>query len=283
MTPFQKIIKYGAIAFSIYLCFMIISMIVFAITTIFGITVGIEMFGNNNNTAMVTKWEEEYSNITKIDIDLSVCKLKIKKGNTLKVEASEVSEQFKCKVDGTELKIEDKHWNRNFFNQVDETKAEITIYMPEDTKFKEVKIETGINETNIEYLKADKINLEMGVGKYQIDYLSAKNAKIKAGAGEANINNSNIEELKLDGGIGKLVFTGKITNKAEVSCGVGRMELNLIGLPTDYQVKASTGLGNFEVDGKKMKDKQTIGNGDTKIEIDAGVGETVVNFQESKN
>ena len=49
MTPFQKVIKYGAIAFAIYLCIMIISMIIFGITCIFGISVGVVIFENNNN------------------------------------------------------------------------------------------------------------------------------------------------------------------------------------------------------------------------------------------
>ena len=42
MTTLQKIIKYGAIAFAIYLSVMIIGLIVFGITAIFGITTEIE-------------------------------------------------------------------------------------------------------------------------------------------------------------------------------------------------------------------------------------------------
>lgn len=280
MTSFQKIIKYGAIALAIYICFLIIKIIVFSITTIFGITAGLEIFENSkDNAAMITKWEQEYTNITNIDINLSVCKLNIKRGETLKVEALEISNQFNCKAEGNKLKIEDKNLYKNILNTGD-IKSEVTIYIPDGMEFNEVSIETGVNETNIEYLKANKINLEMGVGKYQINSISAKYAKIEAGAGEANIDNANIEELNLDGGVGKLVFTSKITKKADISSGVGRMELNLIGLATDYKVKAETGLGNFVVNDQKIADNQTLGNGDVTIKIDAGVGETIVNFQE---
>ena len=280
MTSFQKVIKYGAIAFAIYLCFVIIGMIVGTITAIFGISLGIEMFQNSDNDAMITKWEQEYSNITNMDIDLSVCKLVIKKGDTLKVDASEVSEKFKCNTEGNKLKIEDKNFHRNFFNHIEDIKSEVTIYVPENMNFDEVTIETGVNETNIEYLKANKVNLEMGVGRYQIDSLSAKYAKIEAGAGEANINNSDIKELKLDGGIGKLSFTGKITQTADIECGVGRLDINLIGSLADYKIKPETGLGKFKVDGQNVGNQQTIGNGDVTVKVDAGVGETVVNFKE---
>lgn len=280
MTSFQKIIKYGAIAFAIYLCFLIISMIIFGITALFGITTGLEMFqSSKDNVAMITKWEQEYTNITTMDINLSVCKLEIKKGNTLKVEVSYVSEQFKCEAEGNKLKIEDEKLHRNIFNTVD-YKPEVTIYIPETMEFEEITIRTGVNETDIEYLKADRIKLEMGVGKYQVNSLSAQYAKIEAGAGEANINHANIEELKLNSGVGKLILTSKITKKADIASGVGKMELNLIGLPTDYRIKAETGLGNFVVNGQKIKDNQTLGNGEATIKVDGGVGETVVSFQE---
>ncbi len=283
MTSFQKIIKYGAIAFAIYLCFLIIGMIIFGITAIFGVTTGLEMFERRkDNVAMITKWEQEYTNITNLDIDLSVCKLNIKKGDTLKVDVSDVSEQFKCEAEGNKLKIEDKNLHKNIFNTID-YKPEVTIYIPETIEFEEVTIETGVNETSIEWLKADRIKLEMGVGKYQVDFISAKYAKIQAGAGEATINNANIEELKLDGGVGKLILTSKITKKADIDSGVGKMELNLVGVVTDYKIKAETGLGNFVVNGQKIKNNQTLGNGNATIKVDAGVGETVINFQEAEN
>ncbi len=281
MTTFQKIIKYGAIGFAIYLCIMIISMILFGITTIFGISTGLEFFKNRDDSTMVTKWEQEYTNITDLDIDLNIGKLTIKKGDTLKVEVSHVSEQFRCEARENQLKMEDQKVYTMFNNK--EVVPEIIIYLPEVVEWKEVTIKTGMNETKIEYLKADKVNLEMGVGKYQIDNLIAKQAKIEAGAGEANILNSKIEELKLDGGIGKLVLTSKITGRADIECGIGKMELNLLGLPNDYKVKGSTGLGNFEIDGKKIRDHETIGNGDVMIKVEAGVGETSIHFKKEEN
>ena len=282
MTSFQKIIKYGAIAFGVYLCIMIIGIIISVITAFMGVTIGLEIFGEkNNNQVMITKWEQEYSNITSMDVNLSICKLNIKKGDTLKVDASDVSDKFNCQVEGEKLKIEDKKLNNNFFN-IGDTAPEITIYMPEDAQFKEIKLETGMNETNIEYLKADTINIEMGVGKYKIDELIAREAKIKAGAGEANIIHAQINELKLDGGIGKLALTSKIIEEADIDCGIGKVELNLIGLSTDYKIKASTGLGSFKVDGKKVQDNETIGNGETIVKVNSGIGETDIKFMEGE-
>ncbi len=281
MTPLQKIIKYGAVGFAIYLCLMIISMTIFVITAIFGITTGMEIFNQNSqNTAMLTKWEQEYENITSLDIDLEICKLTIKKGEKLKVEASNVTQDFECKVEQNELKIKETPKSRWFFNQLNEAVAEVIIYVPETLELREAKIETGINETNMEYLKAEKVDIQMGLGKSQIQELIAGNAKIEAGAGESKIENSQIESLKLQTGLGSLKLTSKILKNADIDCGMGKVEIDLIGKPEDYQVKAETGLGSFKVNGKQVSDNQVIGEGNSIIKVEAGVGETVVNLQE---
>lgn len=279
MTSFQKIIKYGAIAFAIYLSFMIIGTIVFGISAIFGISAGFHMLGNRNDTAMLTKWEQEYSNVSSLHIDLSLCKLTIKKGNTLKVDVSNVSDEFICETKGNVLTIEDKKVYSVFWNTQDVV-PEVIIYLPEEIKFEDVNIKTGVNESYIEFLRANKLNLEMGAGKYKIDKLIATDAKIETGAGETIIDKAEIEELKLNGGIGRLALTSKIAKSANVNCGVGKVELNLIGLSNDYKLKAHTGLGNFTVDGKKVREDEVIGNGEAFVKIEAGVGETDVNFIE---
>ncbi len=156
----------------------------------------------------------------------------------------------------------------------------ITIYIPEGMQFDEIKLKTGVNETNIEYLEADKLIIEMGLGKYNIDELIARYAKIKAGAGEASITKSKIGELKLEGGIGKLSLASKITNEASIHCGIGKVKLDLIGVEADYKIKADTGLGSFNVDNKSVSDGQTIGNGLVTVKVESGIGETTVNYIE---
>lgn len=284
MTAFQKIIKYGAIAFAIYLCFIIIAIIIGAITAIFGITTGFEgMFEESPkaNEQIVTNWEQEYSDINSLDIDLSVGKLIVKKGNRFKVETSGTSNGFRCRVEGKKLKIEEENLSHHhrFFNMSD-TAPEVVIYLPENTLLKEVKIETGMNDTNIEFLKAENVKIAMGVGKYKIKDLHANYAKIEAGAGEADIHCEQVKELRLEGGIGRLALTGNITQKAKIECGAGKVEVNLDGSLNDYKINTQTGIGNFEVEGKKVANHQILGNGDIVIEVEAGMGEVTIDFKE---
>lgn len=240
MTTFQKIIKYGALIFAGYLCLMIITGMVFGITAMIGITTGIEMLEENSNSEIVTAWEQEYTNISEMDIDLSLCKLDIRKGDTLKVNVSNVSDRFKCEANGNKLKIEDKRLNRNFLNMHNITPT-VIIYVPENIQFDKVSIDTGVNDTNIEYLKTDKLDVDMGVGK--------------------------------------VILTSEVLKNADIECGVGKLELNLIGKQEDYRINAEAGLGNFEIAGQKVSNHQTFGNGNALIKIEAGIGEVIVNFK----
>lgn len=75
-------------------------------------------------------------------------------------------------------------------------------------------------------------------------------------------------------------MTGTITKKAKIECGAGKVEINLDGSLNDYKINTETGIGNFEVDGKKVANHQTLGNGNTVIEVEAGMGEVTIDFQE---
>ena len=280
MTTLQKIIKYGAIAFGTYLSFMIISGIILVFTTIFGITIGIEQWQSNTTQEIeIQNITQEYENVENLEIDIALCRLTIQKGDKLKVEASHVSEKMECKMENNTLQIKDKKMNTTWFQNLD-TVPEVVIYIPENTKLETVEIKTGVNNTKIENLECEKIEIEAGVGQCEIRSIIAKDANIKGGAGKTIIEEMTVDELHLEAGIGDMIFTGEILQKADVDSGVGKLEFNIEGNKDEYQLKAQTGLGNFLVDNQKVKDNQTIGNGEKTVKIKAGVGATIVNFKD---
>lgn len=289
MTTFQKIIKYAAIAFGAYLCVIIISAIVLAITTIFGITIGmntIEESFNNSNQEVIKSLNYEYIGIEKLDFELGMCKLNIQNDETLtdkiKVEMKNTSDKMYCKQNGNELKIEDdKNVSMNFFKSRNIV-PEITIYIPEKQEFVNVDLNVSINDVNIEKLTAEKAKIETGGGRCIIKDITAKQLDIEGGAGETIIENSKADKLELDAGVGSTVITTEILNVADIDAGVGRLELNLLGSKEKYMIRPSVGIGGIIVDNQSVENKKTIGNGDRRINIDAGVGEVVVNFIENQ-
>ena len=280
MTSLQKVIKYGAIAFGFYLVFVILSAIIFSITAVFGISTGLNSNNSVESNQEITFFEESYENVNNLDIKLDVSKLNIKNGNEFKVEVTNPTNKFYCKIDGDTLKIRDERKNVKWFNFSHDVIPEIVIYIPDTFKLNEIEIDTGVSETNIEQLVANEVDIQIGVGKFVINNIVTKKAKISGGAGEANINKSSIDVLKLDAGIGKFAINSKVSEEAKIEAGVGQLILNLQGNKNNYKVKTETGLGSLLVDGKKVSDNQVIGDGNSYIKVEAGVGEVRVNFFE---
>ena len=182
-------------------------------------------------------------------------------------------------MENNTLQIKDKKMDTAWFQNLD-TVPEVVISIPENTKLETVEIKTGVNNTKIENLECEKIEIEAGVGQCEIRSIIAKEANIKGGAGKTIIEEMTVDELDLEAGIGDMIFTGEILQKADVDSGVGKLEFNIVGNKDEYQLKAKTGLGNFLVDNQKVKDNQTIGNGEKTVNIKEGVGATIVNFKD---
>lgn len=283
MTPLQKVIKYGAIAFGFYLVFVILSAIIFGIATIFGVFFGIDAYKSytTKEEVIIESFEETFESANNLDIKLNVSKLTIKTGDEFRVEVRNSTDDFYCKMDGDTLKIRDKKSNVNLFNfSNNDVMPEIILYIPQNQKISNIEIETGINETYIEKIVADKIDIEAGVGKFTIGEIKADVANISGGAGETNVEKSTLNELKLEAGVGKFVINSEILQEAKIHAGVGQLIVNLEGNKESYKVKASTGLGSLLVDDKKAEDNQIIGDGSSYIKVEAGVGEVQINFLE---
>lgn len=284
MTPLQKVIKYGAIAFGFYLVFVILSAIIFGIVTIFGVFLGIDTYKSytTKEEVIMESFEETFESANNLDIKLNVSKLTIKTRDEFRVEVKNPTDEFYCKMDGDTLKIRDERSNVNLFNfSNDDVIPEIILYIPQNQEFSNIEIETGVNETYIERVVADKVDIETGVGKFTIGDIEADVANISGGAGETNIEKSTLKELKLEAGVGKFVINSKISEEAKIDAGVGQLIVNLDGNKENYKVKTSTGLGSLLVDGKKAEDNQIIGDGSSYIKVEAGVGEVKINFLES--
>ena len=81
-------------------------------------------------------------------------------------------------------------------------------------------------------------------------------------------------------GVVNFKLSGKLTGDSDIDCGVGKLELVVLGKQEEYTIKAKKGIGDFQVNGRSVADDTTIGNGNYRMEIDAGVGKTEVYFEE---
>lgn len=268
MTTFQKIIKYLALAFAIFLIVSITSGILIGIYGI-GVIAGLTKDENNSKVLVGDKIETVFndSEVKKLKIDIEYADLEILKGDNLRLETN--SKNIICKQDGNKIEIEEKDINLFLKND----KKKLIIYIPENIKFENVRIETGAGEIDIEKINTEEARLEIGAGKVTINNIEAtKEARIEGGAGEVEILSGQINDLNLDMGVGKFILNSKLTGDNKINAGIGNLEINLSDEKENYSIEANKGIGNIRLNGEQLSGNTKYGDGETKLAIDGGIG-----------
>lgn len=281
MNSLQRVIKYGAIAFGLFLSITIIMSIISGLLLVFGFVTG------NNGTSSTTQkvnFTEVYSTdiaskITNIDIKTGISRLIIKEGNELKVEGKDTNESFKCEVINNTLTIKEEESNFKLWYTDNDINSEIIIYIPKTIKFESIKLKTGISHSEIDSLICKNAHLEFGIGNTVVRNIVADSANIETGVGKSLIENSTIETLKLTTGVGKSEFTGIILKSVDINCGIGKTDINLSGKEEDYTISTKSGIGAIEVNGQNMPDNSTIGNGTIRLNVEGGIGKVDIKIK----
>ncbi len=267
MTGIQKVIKWFGIALGIFLSISIISLLLRLIYVVSG-------FAGLTNSSLDDNYSYRYDKfVLDLDIDLSYSNLSILTGEVFYIETNNKNIHFIEK--DNKLKISDS--SRDLFSLKKDSK--VVIYLPSDYKFDNVSISNGAGKVHIDSINLDYFDLELGAGEFVVDNIIVKEMDTETGAGSFKINNGIIGKLDFDMGVGSVFITSKIVNYGKIEAGVGSLSLNLIGTKEDYNLDISKGLGNIYVDNTQANDNDKVGNGDSKIDIDGGIGKIEVNFK----
>ena len=266
MTTAQKIIKYLAIAFAIFLIISIISTItavVFALSGILGLKQNIEQ---SMSSEMVVA-EIENNDIRTLDIEVDFTNLTIKTGESLKLETN--NNNINYKQDNQKLEIKEKT-KKSLFNY---TEKELILYLPEQIEFEKVRIMTGAGKVDIENFNTEKLLFELGAGETKIHKLNvSKECEIDGGAGKITISNGVINNLDLDMGVGEVSLTSNLIGKNAINAGVGNVNINLKGEKESYKIQVDKGIGSIKIDGEEISNSEIFGDGENYIEVNGGIG-----------
>ena len=276
MTTLQKVIKYLALAFAIFLTVSIVGGILSAVGLLGS------LFSDDDaewgDVIGETKTYTVSSEISDLNIQINAADFYIKEGNSFSVESNlknlEVDEKNGCLTlkDLTKIKLNGSNAYEN---------AVLTIYVPAGMAFDNVNIKTGAGRFTVDSLSAATIGFELGAGDVTISKLIAeKSANIEGGAGRITISNGAIKDLALKMGMGQLNLTAALTGDSELELGVGESNITLLGSKDDYELDIEKGIGNITVDGKNVTDFGSSGNGANEVDIHGGVGVINVRFED---
>ena len=265
MTALQKVIKYLAIAFAVFLVVSIVSGILSAVRLLGGFAPG-DAVADEVKTYSVT------NQIHDLNIRINAADLCIKEGETFLVESN--LKHLKVQDKDGVLNVEETTKFSRTYNG-----AVLTVYVPAETIFDRAVLVTGAGRLTVDRLSANVLELELGAGEVSVGYLSAqKYANIEGGAGRVTVSDGALRELDLEMGVGQLNLTAALTGECELDLGVGESNITLIGEQDDYRLDLEKGLGTITVDGKQVSDPGSSGNGPNSVEINGGVGAVRVTF-----
>lgn len=269
MTTAQKIIKYCAVAFAIFLIITIISAVLSAGYGLLN-AIGIINFKENSLLENMVTISDDAEEFLSLNLDIKSSNLQIKTCDKFEVKTN--NSNIKYSNENGSIKIKEDKVANWFFGKIDI--GELIIYIPENMKqIDEVKINIGAGTVFIEQLNTKNLYLDLGAGNVAIDKLTvSEESKINGGAGNININSGEIANVDLDLGVGNTKIKSDITGNSNINTGVGELNLYLSLDADNYKINVNKGLGKITFNDDKILDDTIIGNGENYIKISGGVG-----------
>lgn len=266
MNEQGKIIKKIADCLAIILIVMIIGSILGA-TGILG-----SIISSDSQTPSDELMTFSSQDINELDIEVACADIAFVSSDSLGIEADNAC--FRIKSKGGKITVEEKGNLLKFNNS-----RKLTVFVPGDFAFEKVSLELGASALEAESLKTKLLDLDTGAGYTLFKELSVtEKADIDCGAGEIVIEKSSIEKLDFSLGVGSADITSEIGRNADIESGVGELALTLEGSKEKYCFDIETGLGSIMFDGASVRNDTLLGNGDTKIQLEGGVGSIDVSF-----
>lgn len=271
----QTIIKSVATGLGLFLAAIIIFSIVTVISSIFGI---IPFFSGNeqyNTTSVIT----EIDSFNSIDADIDYGTIYVKNGDTYKIEAINVSNNFKYKVKNNELVID--YAKKNSFLNTKNNNSKIIITIPKEANCDNYDFEIGASKLYISDLEIANLKLTIGAGDANVINLKiTEDFKLKVGAGNVKIKDANINTMDVDIGAGNADITSILKGITKIDCGVGNVDLNILGYKELYEIRKDKGIGNITEKESLNYDQDKIYIPENKINLDVktGVGNININF-----
>lgn len=272
MTTTQKIIKYLAIAFALFLVISIFSII-------FGLSR--EIISSINSDKKDSKLLEEYTtisnnvnNIESFKIDISNDNIEIKEGEKFEVKTNDPDVKFYHENSKVKIKT-DKTFSWHLSNS---SRGTIIIYLPNESNISELDLNLGAGKIDIDKIFVEILLMDLGAGTMTAKEINVyEKATINGGAGNININSGTINNLNLKLDAGNASIQSDLTGSNTLTTGVGKLNLGLSRSKDNYRFDINKGLGNIILNDFDVSEDTLIGDGETKIKINGAVGNIIIN------
>lgn len=243
--------------------FLIISIILIAAgMTIFGVCYA---KGNrfDDNIKYVNNTYEINEDFNKINIDLSISKVEIIKGEKNEILVSETDKLVhEVKVLDNELKItnvDKAQWYEKFL--IFGTKYSVKIYL-NNSLYESLNIKCSTGDISVsEGFEFKNINVVSSTGSIRFNAIKSDNLTAKLSTGHFEINGGNVDNINVVGSTGEILLKNVNTTKSELKVSTGSLKLDNVIAEEEIRGKASTGSIRFDgIDAKLIVMEASTGS-----------------------
>lgn len=251
MNGVQKVIKYCAMAFAIFLAVTILGTIV---SVVMGVTTGIAgvnflMEGEKERIGL----SEEYSleearelGITDILVDCNA-EIVIKPGTVLAIEAENVTEDYKIRQINGKFSIEQNRPQIKIGFWFDDTseREKVTVTVPAELVTEQVEILSGSGAVSVNEIKTEAFTVDSGSGRVTVEAVTAGRLYVDSGSGKVTLSGAKASETELYTGSGGVTVEDSDLGRLILDTGSGAVRMENVAA-TAAKVDTGSGAVSFE-------------------------------------
>ncbi len=196
-----------------------------------------EEVDNNEVHGGKNSYDEKLESFSSIKIDAAVMGITIEQGDDFRIESSFNRESMRPKfsVNGNKLVVSQGARKQHGINMGSQN-CRLVITIPSGTSLSSIDIDSNVGDVRLRELEAEEIDIDLNVG-------------------EIDVRNVVFNELRSNNNVGEI-------------------SINPVSNLDDYDISASTDVGEVRIDGRNYKKSyNSRGNGHKKINVNTNVGE----------
>lgn len=274
-------------------------------------------FSNSSSGSSSVSQELPASQIKEIknlDIDISAHSVEIYEGDNFSINGGFLTKnEIK---DGTWHIEAKRKWNSVrifgflsipvFSDIFDDERHTLTITIPKEHHFGEIKLDAAAVNIETNSLTCDKLACDVSAGSIQIDSLTASEADIDCSVGDISMKQYHISEsgrfdcsmgnielgnkhtiddnlcnnFRADCSMGNISCYGMFTasgnsEKCRADCGMGNIDLHLKGTRDNYEFKSNASFGSLNYSGTGTDNQATT---PTPVQLECNMGSIDISF-----
>lgn len=248
-------------------------------------------FGNHkvitSNKEVMIEGDETVNEFSGIDVEIADGDLKIVEGDGYKIRYNLYGENRPdIKVEDGVLKFKENHkksdnyFNFNLTGFEDEFRPFVEITVPEGVVLKDNAISIALGDVEIAGMGLEETSFNVANGDLKLKNVTADSLDIVDAYGQVDISESDIKELDMDIDYGDINCIDLRAGTVKINNAFGDTKLDMAGEEADYSLDVELSVGEFELNGKKVKNKYSQNKDkEKKISVEIASGDLEITFK----